>query len=135
VAEGRVAVATAGGVGPLGLSASQTVMVSVADQERQQWCGSDPLVDDTGGMLTVLLTTPTQLVLATENGQVSSSQLLPAEPPPPLQQQQHAEVGAASGSAAGTATGGDEAGPAVVSPVVHVYQPHAVGSRFVSLDL
>jgi hypothetical protein len=130
-------VATAGGVGPLGLSASQTVMVSVADQERQQWCGRDPLVDDTGGMLTVLLTTPTQLVLATESGQVSSSQLLPAEPPPQQQPAAAAgaEVGSASGSAAGTATGGDEAGPAVVSPVVHVYQQNAVGSRFVSLDL
>lgn len=115
VAQGRIAVATAGGVGPVGLSANNTVMLAVSDQERSSWSGKVPLVDDTGGRLTVMLTTPTHLVMATESGQVCSSQL--------LMPQQHMPPSAPQPGA-----------PGAESASVAVLAPHASGSRFISID-
>ena len=117
----------------MGLSASNTVMLAVSDRERLSWSGRVPLVDDTCGRLTVLLTTPTQLVMATENGQVLCSQLLPtpaaAEAEEPEQQQEG--LGCSSAEAPTTAA----AGAGEAGAVVHVVEPHSSGSRFISLDL
>lgn len=77
MALGRAAVATAGGAGSVGVSASHTVMLAVSDQDRDQWV---QLVEDTEGRLTVMLTTPTQLVVATDLERVLSSRLVPEEP-------------------------------------------------------
>jgi len=130
VAQGRIAVATAGGVGPVGLSSNNTVMLSVSDQERLSWSGKVPLVEDTGGRLTVLLTTPTQLVMATESGQVFCSRLMPEDAPSQQQQQQEKQ---GEQQAAAAAEGSSQGG--VLEPVVHVLQPHATGDRFIALDL
>lgn len=73
MALGRSAVALAGGAGSTGVSASNTIMLAVTDQDRDQWM---PLLDDTGGQLTVMLTTPDQLVMATEMGPVYSCRLV-----------------------------------------------------------
>lgn len=135
IAQGRIAVATAGGVGPVGLSSSNTVMLSVSDRERLSWSGKVPLVDDTGGRLAVLLTSPTQLVMATENGQVLCSRLMPAqqEASSSAMEGQQQEGGGESPERAAAAAGGSRSSS--VSPVVHVLEPHAGGNRFISLDL
>lgn len=133
VAQGRIAVATAGGVGPVGLSSNNTVMLSVSDQERLSWSGKVPLVEDTGGRLTVLLTTPTQLVMATESGQVFCSSLMPEEPPSQQQQQEEQQEKQGGQQVAAAAEGSSQGG--VLEPVVHVLQTHATGDRFIALDL
>lgn len=100
MALGRAAVATAGGAGAAGVSAANTVMLVVSDQERDAWM---PLLDDTKGQLAMMLTTPDQLVMATESGQVLSSRLLPQGEL--VQQGQHAEQSQQSsggGASAGT---------------------------------
>lgn len=125
MAQGRIQVATVGGIGPVGYKAEDTVMLSISDRDRQAWVGREPIVADTGGRLTVLLTTPTQLVMATEGGQVLSSALLPAA----AVEQQQVEVEAAA------AAGPEQQQGEPVAPVVHVLQPHDTGSRFISLDL
>jgi hypothetical protein len=73
MALGRAAVAVTGGAGPVGVSSNNTVMLPVSDADRDEWM---PLLDDTGGRLTVLITTPTQMVMATESGCVLRSSLL-----------------------------------------------------------
>ncbi|KAF8055393.1 hypothetical protein HT031_006760 [Scenedesmus sp. PABB004] len=75
MALGRAAVAAAGGAGGAGVSAANTVMLAVSDQERDAWL---PILDDTQGRLTVLLTTPTQLAMATEAGQPARGRRSPA---------------------------------------------------------
>jgi hypothetical protein len=102
-------------------------MLSISDRDRQAWVGREPIVADTGGRLTVLLTTPTELVMATEGGQVLSSALLPSATA--VEQQQAEEQAAAE------AGGSEQQQGEPVAPVVHVLQPHATGSRFISLDL
>lgn len=124
MAQGRIQVATVGGIGPVGYKHEDTVMLSISDRDRQAWVGREPIVADTGGRLTVLLTTPTELVMATEGGQVLSSALLPAVE---QQQQPEEQVAAAAGS--------EQQQGEPVAPVVHVLQAHATGSRFISLDL
>jgi hypothetical protein len=120
-AQARVAVATAGGVAPgsPGLSASSTIMLAVSDHERLCWSGRAPLVDDTGGRLTALLTTPTQLVMATEQGGVLGCALLPPPAAPGEQQQQQQQQQQGAGARA----------------FVRVEQPCGAGSRFIHLDL
>lgn len=85
MALGRAAVTVAGGAGSCGVSASHTVMLAVTDTDRSDWL---PLLDDTHGVLTAMLTTPDQLVLATEQGQVLSSRLLPVDAVEQSEQQQ-----------------------------------------------
>lgn len=75
MALGRATVAVAGGAGQVGVSSSNTVMLAVSDQQRDAW---QQLVEDTEGRLTVMLTTPNQLVIATDLERVLSSPLLPA---------------------------------------------------------
>jgi hypothetical protein len=119
-AQGRVAVATAGGAGPVGVSSANTVMLALSDQDRLKWGGRAPLIDDTGGRLTVLLTTPRTLVMATEGGQVLSCRLAAAE--------EEGVVDAPSSGQAG-------APQLSVGAVVHVQQPGGGGGAFISLDL
>jgi hypothetical protein len=116
-------------------------MLAVSDEKRDAWSGSVPLVADTGGRLTVLLTTPTQLLMAVESGQIFASTLLTADDESGQQQQQQQQGPAAASAgqeqpaaAAAAAEGAAGADEEHMGPAVHVLQPHATGSRFISLD-
>lgn len=99
MALGRAAVAVAGGAGQMGVSSHNTVMLSVSDADRDEWI---PVLDDTGGRLTVLITTPTQVVMATDSGHVLRSPLLDtaagAAVPHNLQHQDAAAAAGTSGT-------------------------------------